>query len=129
KLASVLSPGNAWAREAPVLGLSIATVERDGRPNRHAWHDVGLSDMSLVIQAVSMGLAVHMMAGFDAEKAGGIFAVRPDCPPVGAIAIGYPGDANSLPEDIRKKDLTPRQRRPISEFVFQGKFGQPAPAR
>jgi hypothetical protein len=42
------------------------------------------------------------------------------------IAIGYPGDPHSLAEDLRAKDLAPRQRRPLREFVFNGKFGQPA---
>ena len=30
------------------------------------------------------------------------------------------------PEELRAKDLAPRQRRPIGEFVFSWKFGQPA---
>ena len=42
------------------------------------------------------------------------------------MAIGYPGDPESLPEDLRAKELAPRQRKPIREFVFSGKFGQPA---
>ena len=32
------------------------------------------------------------------------------------IAIGYPGDPESLPEDLREKELAPRQRKPIREF-------------
>src|SRR5262249_361562 len=66
KLASVLNPGNAWAQRAPVLALSIAHLDRaPDKPNRHAIHDVGLASENLVLQAVAMGLAVHMMAGFD----------------------------------------------------------------
>jgi hypothetical protein len=42
------------------------------------------------------------------------------------LAIGYPGHPESLPEDLRAKDLSPRQRKPVREFVFSGKFGQPA---
>jgi hypothetical protein len=42
------------------------------------------------------------------------------------MAIGYPGDPESLPEDLRTKDLALRQRKPIREFVFRGKFGEPA---
>jgi len=44
RLASVLVPGNAWARQAPVLALSIAIVHRDDKPNRHAYHDLGLAN-------------------------------------------------------------------------------------
>jgi nitroreductase len=126
RLASVLNPGNAWARKAPVLALSVAALDRGDRPNRHAYHDVGLATENLVIQAHSMGLAVHMMGGFNAEMARGVFEIPARHDPVTMIAIGYPGHPDSLSEELCAKDLAPRQRRPIREFVFSGKFGQPA---
>lgn len=126
RLASVLNPGNAWARNAPVLVLSVATIERDGKPNRTAHHDLGLANETLLIQAVSMGLAVHMMAGFSVDMAREIFRIPASHDPMAMIAIGYPGHPDSLPEDLRKKDLAPRHRKPILEFVFAGEFGRPA---
>ena len=127
RMASVLVPGNAWARKVPVLALSVASLDRAlDKPNRHAYHDIGLATENLVIQAVSMGLAVHMMGGFNVDMAREIFEVPARHDPVTMIAIGYPGDPDSLPEDLRAKDLAPRQRKPIREFVFGGKFGQPA---
>jgi len=126
RLASVLNPGNAWARSAPVLALSVATLDRSDKPNRHAYHDLGLATENMVIQAHSMGLAVHMMGGFNVEMAREVFEVPARHDPVTMIAIGYPGDPASLPEDLRAKDLAPRQRKPIGEFVFSGKFGHPA---
>ena len=126
RLASVLNPGNAWARKAPVLALSIATLDRDGKPNRTAHHDLGLANENLVIQAVSMGLAVHMMAGFNADMAREVFGIPGRNDPTAMMAIGYPGDPQSLPEDLRAKDIAPRQRKQVREFVFSGKFGQPA---
>ena len=126
RLASVLVPGNAWARKAPVLALSVVTVDHSDKPNRHAYHDLGLATENLVIQAVSMGLAVHMMAGFNVDMAREAFEIPARHDPVTMIAIGYPGDLGSLPEDLRQKDIAPRQRKPIREFVFSGKFGRPA---
>jgi nitroreductase len=126
RLASVLNPGNAWARKAPVLALSVAALDRTDKPNRHAYHDLGLATENLVIQAVSAGLAVHMMAGFNVDMAREVLEIPARHDPVTMIAIGYPGDPESLPEDLRKKDVAPRQRKPIGEFVFRGKFGQPA---
>jgi len=127
RLASVLVPGNAWARKVPVLALSVTSLDRaPDKPNRHAYHDLGLATENLVIQAVSMGLAVHMMGGFNVEMAREVFEIPARYDPVTMIAIGYPGDPESLPEDLRKKDVAPRQRKPIGEFVFSGKFGQPA---
>jgi len=126
KLASVLVPGNAWARKAAALVLTVAALDRaPGKPNKHAWHDVGLATENLALQAFSMGLAVHMMAGFDATMARDVFAIPERWDPVAMIALGYPGHPDDLPEELRQKDLTPRQRKPISDFVFSGKWGQP----
>jgi nitroreductase len=126
KIAATLSPGNAWARRAAVLAISVAALDRaPGRPNRHALHDVGLASENLALQGAAMGLAVHMMAGFDPDKARATFEIPERYEPLTAFAIGYPGDPHSLPEDLRAKDLAPRQRRPIREWVFEGKFGRP----
>jgi nitroreductase len=127
KLASVLVPGNAWARHAGALALSVAALDRDvGKPNRHAWHDVGLASENIALQAAGMGLAVHMMAGFDAARARELFEIPERFDPVTMFAIGYPGDPHKLPEELQRKDLAPRQRKPIRDFVFAGKWGQPS---
>ena len=126
RMAGVLTPGNAWARKAPVLAISVASLHRADKPNRTAHHDLGLANENLVIQAVSMGLAVHMMAGFHVDMAREVFEIPANYDPLAMMAIGYPGDPESLPEDLRAKDLAPRQRKPIREFVFGGRFGRPA---
>ncbi|MEO8097683.1 MAG: nitroreductase family protein [Acidobacteriota bacterium] len=126
RLASVLNPGNAWARQAAVLGISVAALDRlPGKPNAHAWHDVGLASQSMALQATAMGLSMHMMGGFSSDKAREIFEIPERWAPVAAFAIGYPGDPSSLPEDLRAKELAPRQRKPIQEFVYQGRWGHP----
>ena len=43
------------------------------------------------------------------------------------IAIGYEGDPATLPDNLKQRDLTPRQRKPLKEFVFTGRWGNPAP--
>ena len=126
RLACVLNPGNAWARKAPVLALSVAALDRGDKPNRHAYHDVGLATENLVIQAHSMGLVVHMMGGFNVEIARELFEIPARYEPVTMIAIGYPGHPDSLSDELRAKDLAPRQRKSIGEFVFSGKFGRTA---
>jgi nitroreductase len=72
-----------------------------------------------------MGLSLHMMGGFSAEKAREVFAIPERWAPVAAISIGYPGDPNTLSEELRAKDLSPRHRKPIREFVFSGRWGHP----
>lgn len=130
RLLGCLVEGNiAWARHAPVLMLSIAQLafERSGKPNRHAFHDVGLAVENLVIQATALGLGVHQMAGFQIQKAREVFGIPDSHEPVTAIAIGYPGDPEALPDNLRTRELAPRTRKALHEFVFTGRWGHVAP--
>lgn len=130
RLLGCLVEGNiAWARRAPVLMLSVAKLQfdRGGKPNRHAFHDVGLATENLAVQATAMGLCVHPMAGFHVDKAREVFAIPADHEPVAAIAVGYPGDPASLPDPLRERELAPRTRRALQQFVFSGRWGQPSP--
>ena len=45
-----------WAQHAPVLILSIARLNfaSTGKPNRHAWHDVGQATANLALQATQL---------------------------------------------------------------------------
>ena len=128
RLASCLFPGNAWARQAPVLAMSVVArnSSRNGKPNRVALHDVGAASAQLTMQGMSMGVYVHQMAGFDTEKARQVCQIPPDYDPAAMIAIGYLGNPESLGEPLRTRELTKRERRPIREFVFSPTFGEPA---
>lgn len=127
ELLSCLVPQNAeWAQYAPVLALAIARTKfsHNGKPNRHAWHDIGLAIGNLLVQATSMGLAVHPMAGFLPDKAREVLALPVDHEPVTAIAIGYPGESTFLSEALRVRNAAPRSRRPASSFVHSGRWGR-----
>ncbi|MEK9955047.1 MAG: nitroreductase family protein, partial [Pelagibacteraceae bacterium] len=123
-----LVPGNqAWAEQAPVLLLALAepNFSHNGKPNRHAWHDVGLALGNLLAQATAMGIAAHLMAGFSPEAAQGAFQIPDTHSPVTLLALGYPGDPESLPDELRERELAPRSRKPLENFVFQQRFGTP----
>jgi nitroreductase len=117
-----------WAQNAPVLLLAIArlTFESTGEPNRHAFHDVGHAMANLTFQAMMSGLVVHQIAGFDLKKARREFSIPQDYEPVAAAAIGYPGNSADLPEKLRKRAASPRKRKPLANFVFEGSWGRSA---
>jgi nitroreductase len=130
RLLSCLVEGNIqWAQHAPVLMVSVARLsfEEDGKPNRHAFHDVGQAAANLTVQATALGLFVHQMAGILPDKVRALYGVPEQYEPVAAIALGYPGDPQSLPERLRNRELAPRERKPLTEFVFTGRWGQPSP--
>jgi nitroreductase len=129
KMLSVLVEFNAgWAKHAALIALSVAHLKalKGDAPNHLALHDVGSASAQLTFEAVSHGLLVHQMAGFDAAKARQVFGIPHDWAPVAAMAIGYPGDPQSLPEKLREREVAPRIRKPLTEFVMTGGWGHTA---
>ena len=130
KLFGCLSEGNSkWVFRAPVLMLSVASLffEDDGKPNRHALHDTGMAVENLVLQATALGLQAHQMAGYDVDKARRECQIPSGFEPVAMIAIGYPGDPSILPDYLRQREVKPRERQPIGDFVFSASWARPSP--
>lgn len=128
KLLDCLVPGNqAWAQAAPVLMLVLAqkTFKHNGSPNQWGEYDTGQAIGTLAVQATSMGLFLHQMGGFEADKAIAAFKLPEHVKPMAAAALGYAGEISNLPPDLQEKELTPRSRHPISSFVFTGEWGKP----
>jgi hypothetical protein len=110
-----------------MIAIAKLHFERNGEPNRWAYYDVGQAAAYLTVEATALGLVVHQMAGFDREKVRELYGVPANHDPVAAIALGYPGHPDSLPEDFREREVAPRQRRHIHSFVFAGEWGRPSP--
>lgn len=130
RLLGCLAEGNQqWAQNAPVLILSVAKLqfERNGDLNRHAFHDVGAAAANLAIQATALGLFIHQMAGFDVLKAREVYSIPEGYEPVAAIALGYIGDPQTLPERLLQRALAPRSRKPLEKFVFSSSWNQASP--
>jgi nitroreductase len=129
-VAGVLVDSNReWAEKAPVLIVAFAHTQfaKNGNPNRYAFHDVGQAVANLSLQVTALGLTLHQMGGFKADEARAAFNVPADWQPVSVIALGYPGDAESLAEKLREREIAQRQRKPLETFVFSETWGHPAP--
>jgi nitroreductase len=130
KMLNVLVEFNAgWAKHAPILALAVAELSfaKNNTPNRNAQYDTGSATAWLSVEATARGLFVHQMAGFDPEKARHAFGIPVGWEAIAALAIGYPGDPGSLPDRLKERELAPRTRKPLSEFVMAGHWGQSAP--
>lgn len=145
----VFHENKRWAQNAPVLILSVAkhnfdlpnpvnpddTIEnlmhlvakidakKGGEGNPHAFHDVGMAVENLTIQAIALDLFVHHMAGFYSDKAKSLFHIPQGYEPVSIMAIGYLGDSQKLPEELRLRERQPRIRKPLKDFVFVQRWG------
>jgi len=130
RMLSVLVEFNAnWARSAPLLAIAVAELAfaKNNSPNRNAQYDTGAATVLLSLEATAHGLAVHQMAGYDQEKARQVFGIPTGWEAIAALAIGYPGDPASLPQPLKDREMAPRTRKPIAEFVMAGHWGHTAP--
>lgn len=124
RLCSCLNPQNAlWAHKAALLVLALAEpVKPDGNANVHARYDLGQAVAHLTFQAGSNGLHVHQMAGFDPAQARTTMNLPPHLDAVTAIAIGYLGDAQTLPRALQEPERATRTRKPAESFVFRDRW-------
>jgi hypothetical protein len=73
---------------------------------------------------VELGLQVRQMAGFNNQKTIEEINIPIDTYEVGVfIAVGYPGDPQTLPENLKLRELAPRERFLQQEFVMNRTFG------
>jgi len=108
-----------WAQHAGALAISFGkkTFSHNGAPDRWGLHDTGTSFGQMSLQAVALGLHVHGMGGFDAERTRKEFGVPDDFEVGAAMAIGYLDGDGAPPEG--------RKRKPLEEIIFSGEWGRP----
>lgn len=98
----------------------VPTFIRNGKINVYAPYDTGAGIENIFLQAVSMDLIAHEMAGFDIEKANALFHAHfSGAHVVTMMAIGYPGDVQNLSPDLQQGEQTPRIRKPLTEMVVK----------
>jgi nitroreductase len=129
-LLSCLVEGNqVWAKAAPVLALGVVSLRftRNGQINRAAVHDLGLAAGNLLVEATARGLFVHQMIGILPDRARELFAIPAGYEAWTGLAIGYRAEPTQLLEALQVRERAPRQRKPLSQFVFSGTWGNPSP--
>lgn len=128
-LSCLVDANQAWAKAAPVLVLCVVSLRfaRNGKENRAAVHDLGLAAGNLVMEATARGLFVHQMIGILPEKAREVYGIPAQSEAWTAMAIGYRADPANLPEELQRRDTAPRQRKPLRQFVFSARWGNPSP--
>lgn len=125
KYVECLSEGNKiWAKGAAVLIFSMARkrFNRYDADNPHAMYDLGGANSFLAIQAVELGLQIRQMAGFSHSKVKTNLGIPEGFEAGVFIAVGYPGDVSSLPENLQRREAAPRERFLQNEFVSNGVF-------
>ncbi|MCA1493352.1 nitroreductase family protein [Sinorhizobium alkalisoli] len=128
RLLGTLDEGNQrWAKKASALVIILSKTHRvtssgEIRPAFTHAFDTGAAWFALALQTQLAGWYAHAMAGIDREKAMQVFEVPEHHRVEAAVAIGRLAEPSTLPDDLREREK-PSQRKPIGEFVFEGRFG------
>ena len=125
----LLIPFNrSWAQSASVLIYFLSdtlpfTDKATGEPATSHTHsyDTGAAWVSLALQATRMGYQAHGMSGVDFDRVRETLGVPERYRVEAAAVVGRIGDAATLPEKLRAREV-PSGRRPVSEFAFPGNF-------
>mgnify|MGYP003624280227 CR=1 FL=1 len=123
-----LAEGNqSWAKDAPLLLLACAdsVLSQNGKPNRWGQYDTGAASENLCLQATALGLMVHQMGGFDADKTIAEFAIPEQFTPMAMMAVGYQLPESKIPEEIKEREYNARARNTLDENFFEGHWGDP----
>lgn len=112
----------AWAKNAPLLVLVCANTlfRHNGKPNRWAGYDTGAAAENMCLQATALRMVAHQMGGFSVDAARAAFGVPAQFELMAMIAIGHGDTPESLPDELRERQLSPRQRLEIGELFFDG---------
>lgn len=125
-LAGLLKRGNSYANAAGALILVCADEGEDEKTALYSGVDAGAAIANLSIEAVSRGLHVHPMAGFDTAGATQAFGIPDAVTPLAVVAVGSLADPATVDAAIAERDGMPRERMPLAEIAFAGTWGEPA---
>lgn len=125
-LACLVEKNQDWCKSAPVLVIACCdtVLSKTGKPNAFGPYDTGAASVSMCLQAASMGLMTHQMAGFVADKARELFGIPERFIPLAMMAVGYQLPEAKLSEAFRARELAPRARNPLGQHFFAGAWGK-----
>jgi nitroreductase len=122
-LALMNEDNRIWASAAPLLVLPLAQAisTYKNRRNRLAFYETGMAVGNLLIQATAMGLYVHQMGGYDAERSRAALGIPDRYEPMAMMAVGYKGDPGRLPGEVAAWDSRERTRMDTDQLMIRGK--------
>lgn len=128
KALDCLGEGNrVWAKDAPLLFLSVAdsVLSQNGKLNRWGQYDTGAATENLCLQATALGLMVHQMGGYDADKTREVFSIPEQFTPMAMMTVGYQLAEDDISDDIKEREYGERARNPIEDNFFDGSWDKP----
>ncbi len=102
---AAMSGGNYWTKRAPVIIAVTSKRDLDCKLSDRRDYFLfgcGLAVGTLMVQATSMGLVAHPIAGYDPIKVKEVLKIPEDYVLITLVIVGHPGDPATLSEDHRR---------------------------
>jgi nitroreductase len=121
-----LTDANYWVKKCPAIiavmtEISLGCSLSDRRD--YALFDTGLAVMNMMLQAESMGIVAHPLAGFDPLKIKAFFKVPDAYIVIALVALGYRGgNIETLNGKHKEAETSARSRKPIDEILFYNRW-------
>jgi nitroreductase len=122
KIIEAMYPSNqAWTKNAPLLVASFTQsfLEKDKRYRHISWMDTGGANANMTIQAISLGLFVHQIGGFDESVLRRNLGINETLDCTAILAIGYQGNGSDLtsPTFIEREN-SDRERISLNQLIL-----------
>jgi nitroreductase len=116
-LANLAADDQRWAGAASALIMAGYVVD-GGRSPARAAYDLGQAVAHLSVQASALGLSVHQMDGFDPGFLRADLDLPTSLEPAVVLAVGHLASPDSLPPDLRRREIGLRHRRPAESLLI-----------
>jgi len=118
----ILDKNKIWCKNASALVVLISENNyENGNPSITHSFNTGAAWENLALQATKMNIITHAIGGFNYNDAKEQLNVSDKYTVEIMIAIGKPGNAEELPEDLILREK-PSDRKNLEEIVFEGYF-------
>ena len=109
---------NSMVKEAPVIIVACANPSDDVVINGKEYYmfDLGMAMQNLILTATDMGMATHIMAGFDEDAMRNILNVPDEVRIPVAMPLSYP--AGESYKETAQERLSQRTRKDLKEIVY-----------
>lgn len=126
-LACINDWNQGWAKSCPVLSIILhdTQFDRNGKHNKWGPYDTGAAAVSLMYQAIELGIHSHQMGGFHEDKIYDSYKIPDRYKAISVIAFGYHDQDGPADNEYKETDKKARERKNPNDSFFMNEWGKP----
>jgi nitroreductase len=128
QLHEVLSPGNAWAKQASMIIVTFSKKEDDCLISTREYYlfDTGMATAFLILRATELGFVAHPIAGYSPKKTREILGIPDEYNVIALVIVGQKDEHINpvLSEKQIKNERKRPERLPLKDFIHLNRYGE-----